>query len=98
MTFRVELSQEALADAERIYEWVTEAAPLRGALWFNRLLAAIKSLQTLPQRCAHAPESNRLSFEVRHLLFGRKPHVYRVIFTIESNVVYVLRIRGPRQQ
>jgi hypothetical protein len=77
---------------------VTEAAPVRGPLWFNRLLAAIESLQTMPQRCAYATENNQFPFEVRQLLFGRKPNVYRVVFTIEGNVVYVLRIRGPRQK
>ena len=98
MAFRVELSAEALENAERLYEWVTKAAPLRGPLWFNRLLAAIQSLQAFPQRCAYATENERFPFETRHLLFGRKPNVYRVVFTIEGDVVYVLRIRGPRQQ
>ena len=98
MAFRVELSREALENAERLYEWVTEAAPLHGPLWFNRLLAAIQSLQTFPRRCAYATENERFPFETRHLLFGRKPNVHRVVFTIEGDVVYVLRIRGPRRQ
>ena len=98
MAFRVELSQEALGNAEGLYEWVTAVAPLNGPLWFNRLLAAIQSLQTFPQRCAYATENERFPFETRHLLFGRKPNVYRVIFTIEGDLVYVLRIRGPRQK
>lgn len=98
MAFRVELSSEALKNAERLYERVTAAAPLKGPLWFNRLLAAIQSLQTFPQRCACATENKRFPFETRQLLFGRKPNVYRVVFTIEGDVVYILRIRGPRQQ
>ena len=97
MAFRVELSNEALTDAEGLYEWLTEAAPVRGPLWFSRLMAAIQSLQTFPQRCAYATENERFPFEVRQLLFGRKPNVYRVLFTIEGNTVFVLRIRGPRQ-
>lgn len=97
MAFRVELSEEALRDAERLYEWVTEAAPFRGPLWFDRLLAAIESLQTFPHRCAYATENDQFPFEVRQLLFGRKPNVYRVVFTTQGEVVYVLRIRAPRQ-
>jgi plasmid stabilization system protein ParE len=98
MTFRVELSDSALQDAEQLYEWVTEAAPLRGPLWFNRLIAAIESLTTFPERCAHATENDRFPFETRQLLFGRKPNVYGVVFTIDGDTVYVLCIRGPRQR
>ena len=47
-------------------------------------MAAIQSLQTFPQRCAYATENERFPFEVRQLLFGRKPNVYRVLFTIED--------------
>jgi hypothetical protein len=37
-------------------------------------------------------------FEVRHLLYGRKPHVYRVIFTIAGDVVDVVRILHGRRK
>jgi hypothetical protein len=36
--------------------------------------------------------------EVRHLLYGRKPHTYRVLFTIEGSLVYVLHIRHGRRE
>ena len=75
MAFRVELSNEAFTDAEWLYDWLTEAVPVRGALWFSRLMAAIQSLQTFPQRCAYATENERFPFEVRQLLFG---HCFRV--------------------
>jgi hypothetical protein len=42
------------------------------------------------QRCALAPENARFPFEVRHLLYGRKPHIYRIIFTVEGDTVSVL--------
>jgi hypothetical protein len=35
---------------------------------------------------------------VRHLLYGRRPHVYRILFTIESDVVQVLHIRHGRRR
>jgi hypothetical protein len=37
-------------------------------------------------------------FDVRQLLYGRKPNVYRVLFTIEDDIVTILHIRRPRQQ
>jgi hypothetical protein len=61
-------------------------------------MAAIQGLQTFPQRCAYATENERFPFEVRQLLFGRKPNVYRVLFTIEGDTVFLLRIRGPRRE
>ena len=37
-------------------------------------------------------------FEVRHLFYGHSPNVYRILFTIDDNVVYVLHIRHGRRQ
>ena len=88
----------ALLDAAALYERITEAAPMRGPIWYNRLITTIESLEHSPRRCALAPENDRVSLEVRHLLFGRKPQVYRVLFTIVGDTVFILRIRGPRQQ
>jgi hypothetical protein len=52
--------------------------------WFAALQDAIASLAELPSRCPLAPENAAFPFEVRHLLYGRKPHVYRILFTIEK--------------
>ena len=98
MTFRVRLLASAQADAAVLYERITEAAPRRGPIWYNRLIATIESLNHSPRRCALAPENSQVSLEVRHLLFGRKPNVYRVSFTIAGDTGFILRIRGPRQQ
>lgn len=43
-------------------------------------------------------ESVIFPFEVRHLLYGHPPHVYRILFTIEGNAVFVLHIRHGRRQ
>jgi hypothetical protein len=32
------------------------------------------------------------------LLYGHKPHIYRILFTIEDEVVYVLRIFHGRRR
>ena len=51
-----------------------------------------------PLRCLRAPENEVLPFEVRQLLYGRKPHVYRVIFSLESETVYVFHIWHGRRK
>jgi ParE toxin of type II toxin-antitoxin system, parDE len=61
--------------------------------WFLALQDTIATLAQFPERCALAPESPGFPFEVRHLLYGRAPHVYRILFTIEDKTVYVLHVR-----
>ena len=65
--------------------------------WYMGLQAEILSLRELPNRSPVAPENKRL----RHLLYGRKPHIYRVMFRVlkKARVVEVLHIRhGARRR
>jgi plasmid stabilization system protein ParE len=65
--------------------------------WYRGLREAILSLSGHPKRCPRAPEDARL----RHLLYGNRPHVYRVIYRIHERRrrVDVLHIRhGARQR
>jgi plasmid stabilization system protein ParE len=99
MAFRVEITEEAERDAEDILAWlISEDAGETGLRWFQGLEEAVSSLSTFPGRCALAPENKEFPFAVHHLLYGRKPHVYRVIFKMESETVYILRIRHGRRQ
>jgi plasmid stabilization system protein ParE len=99
MAFRVEISAQAESDAEAILEWLTsQHSGETGIRWFLALENAIASLAAFPERCSRAPESARFPFEVRQLLYGRKPHVYRILFTIEGQTVNVLHIRHGRRK
>jgi plasmid stabilization system protein ParE len=99
MAFRVETTAEAEREAEAILEWLlSQHAGDTGIRWFLALDEAIASLATFPERCHLAPENATFPFEVRQLLYGRKPHVYRILFTIESETVYVLHIRHGRRR
>jgi hypothetical protein len=65
-------------------------------VWFNELEAAILSLDEHPERSPATQENPAL----RNLLFGKKPNVYQVIFSIDARtgVVWVLHIRhGARR-
>ena len=100
MRFRVEIARNAEADLERLYLWVTERAPHRGPTWFNRLERAVLALDRHPDRCPIAPESFDPANPVRVLRVGRRPHVYRVFFTVDraAAVVRVIHVRhGARQ-
>lgn len=74
MAFRVEISAEAELDSISILEWlIANHAGDAGFRWFWGLNEAIASLANFPERCPLAPEKFRFSFEVRQLLYGRKP-------------------------
>ena len=99
MTFRVEVSAQAERDAESILDWlISQRAGETGLRWFLALDDAIATRATFPKRCPLAPESARFPFEVRQLLYGRKPHLYRILFSIEGETVRVLHIRHGRRK
>jgi toxin ParE1/3/4 len=64
------------------------------ARWFNGLEKAVDTLQSHPRRCSAALESKRSGRHLRQLLYGKKPHIYRIIFEIDEphRVVLVLTI------
>ena len=99
MAFRVETSAQAERDAEDILEWLlAEGAGDTGIRWFQALEDAVASLADFPERCPLAPENAVFPVEVRQLFYGRKPHVYRILFTIEAQTVRVLHIRHGRRR
>jgi plasmid stabilization system protein ParE len=99
MTFRVEMTAAAERDADAVLEWLlSQHSGEAGMRWFLALQDAIASLAQFPERCALAPESDAFPFEVRQLLYGHAPHVYRVLLTIEEKTVFVLHVRHGRRQ
>jgi len=101
MAYRVEIARRAEADLEELYLWVVERAPQQGARWFNGLELAVLSLDLHAKRCPVSPESFDPDHPVRVLTYGRKPHSYRVFFTVDDDaeIVRVLHVRrGARQR
>jgi plasmid stabilization system protein ParE len=98
MTFRVDISADAEQEAESILNWLlAEHAGDTGLRWFLYLYDAIDSLERMPSRCTLAPENEDFPFEVRQLIYGRRPNQYRILFTIEGDTVKVLHIRHGRR-
>lgn len=98
MAFRVELSTQAQNDIAAIHDWLrAQQAGDAGERWFVALRAAVGSLTNLPSRCPLAPENRDSPVEVRQLLYGRRPHAYRILFSIEGEVVHVLHVRHGRR-
>ncbi len=97
MAYLVKLASRAERDFASLYEEI-HAGQSRAALkWYRGLKDAILSLEEMPHRCPVTREKGQL----RHLLYGRKPHVYRVIYRVleREKRVDVLHIRhGARQR
>jgi plasmid stabilization system protein ParE len=55
---------------------------------------AMETLCESPGRCPVAPES-RPGRVIRQLLFGRKPHIYRILFRVSAkgSAVFVIHVR-----
>ncbi len=67
----------------------------------SRLERAILALDQHPDRCPVAPESVDPDNPVRVLSYGRRPHLYRIFFTVDhsAKVVPVVHVRrGARQR
>lgn len=93
MSFKVTVEKEAEEDMKETARWIAQYSPEKATLWYFDVLEAIESLENFPARCPLAPESKKFGAEIRHLIFGK----YRILFIIEDETVYVLRIRHQAQ-
>ena len=80
-----------MRDLAQLYDDIDGEHSVAARRWYAGLKRALLSLEEHPHRCPRAPEGGSL----RHLLYGRKPHVYRLIFRVTDSrqEVDVLHIR-----
>lgn len=90
---RIIIHRFALSDLDDAYQFAARHAPTAATAWLTRFEAALRTLETNPDRCPTAHESRRTGRDLREFLFGRRPNIFRVIFLIEDDSVRVLRIR-----
>jgi plasmid stabilization system protein ParE len=96
MAYLVRITRRAELDLDAIYAAINAEYSATAFRWFNRLERALLTLEQMPARCPVTPEDAHL----RHLLYGKKPHIYRVIYRVMENreEVEILHIRhGARQ-
>ena len=91
MVYHVNLTRRALRDLAHLYRRIEAESSRQAAEWFAGLEEAIYSLEHHPKRAPTIPEDRKL----RHLLYGKKPHVYRIIYEVMERArrVDVLHIR-----
>ncbi len=96
MAYLVNLTRRSQRDLAHLYYEINAGTSDAALTWYRGLKRAILSLENHPGRCPVAPEMDKL----RHLLYGNKPHIYRVIYRIleRQKQVDVLHIRhGARK-
>ena len=97
MAYLVNLTARAQRDLAFLYEEIRAEHSDAALEWYKGLTDAILSLEHRPNRCPPTPESGKF----RHLLYGHKPHIYRVIYRVleKQKQVEVLHIRhGARRK
>ena len=91
MTYRVDMTARAERDLRHLYQTINARDSTQARAWFTGLERAILGLDEHPARHPATPEDTAL----RHLLYGRRRNVHRVIYTIDepNRTVTVLHIR-----
>jgi len=98
MKYRVEVTETAWTEVEEAYDWLAKHSPQAAIRWRSSLLEAVESLEIMPARCHLAPESKTWKREIRELLHGKRRGIYRILFEIRGDTVYVVKIRhGARR-
>jgi toxin ParE1/3/4 len=84
MAYLVELTRRAERDLTNLFERISASDSVAAARRFNGLEQAIYTLERIPRRYLIALEGKGAKRQLRHLLYGSKPDVCRVIFEIDE--------------
>jgi toxin ParE1/3/4 len=91
VAYRVNLTNRAVRDLERLYDSIHASTGQAAFEWFNKLVDTIYSLDHLPERGTVNPKNETQ----RQLFFGDKPHIYKIVYNIDTrrHTVTVVVIR-----
>lgn len=91
MAYDVRISTRAQRDLALIYRFIHADESLAARRWYLGLQKAILNLEELPYRWPVTHEDARQ----RHILYGKKPHIYRVIYRVHERLkkVDILHVR-----
>ena len=91
MAYAVSIIPRAEKDLARIYRYINAAASDAAYAWYVGLVEQMFTLKNIPLRNPSTPEDPKY----RHLLYVKKPDVYRVIYRVidRTKLVEILTIR-----
>ena len=96
MAYGVDVAVRARQDLNAIYAAIHAGESDHALIWFQGLSETLRSLAVLPYR----GEVTRENPTQRHLLYGRRPHIYRIIYRVDEmfQTVRIIHIRhGARR-
>lgn len=97
--YRVIIQPSAQRDIDEAFAWLVERNENAAIRWFNGILEVVTTLKQCPERCPLALENDFFEEEIRQVLYGKRQHKYRLLFTISDDTVQVLHVRhGARLQ
>jgi toxin ParE1/3/4 len=85
MAYFVRLSRRAERDLAMIFDYTSAAESDAALKRYEGLKQTILTLANYPLRCPITEENTRL----RQLLYGNKPHIYRIIFRVSERKRFV---------
>jgi plasmid stabilization system protein ParE len=97
MAYLIDITARAKRDLNSVFEEIHARDSEAALKWYREFYAAILTLEKLPYRCPATHENPQF----RHLLYGHKPHIYRVIYRVleKQKLIEVLHVRhGARQE
>ena len=97
MAYLVNITVRAERDLANLYREINAGNSGAALAWYRGLKKSVLSLEENPNRCPVIRAKGKL----RHLLYGHKPHIYRVIYRVveRQKQVEVLHIHhGARQK
>lgn len=97
MAHSVHITARALREIDAALEWLTAQSRPAAVRWHQQLTEAIRSLENNPERWGLAPESEWYPGELRQFLHGKRRGVYRILFEVRGDTVFVLRVRHGAQ-
>lgn len=99
MTYRVQLTERARADLDRLLRSLAMRSPAGAARLADGFEAALGRLEASPLSCGIAYEDRFSEEEIRHLLIRiQKRRTYRALFVIRDTDVLILAIRAPGER
>ena len=99
MSFRVQLTAEALRNQNEMADWIMQRSVAGALAWLDALDRVLRQVSTSPLSFPIAAEDEFSHQELRNALFGtRKGRVFRAIFFVDGDRVIVTHLRGPAQQ
>lgn len=96
--FRLIVQPRAEAEVLAAFDWIAEPSPNAAAHWLTGLREAVAKIADQPMLHPLAVEvSEPFRLSIRQALYGKRRGIYRILDTIEDDVIHILAIRHAAQ-